>query len=66
MQKISPIHKLTPNVQQVLESCEMAMPIFSHTHPKIIETAFSFPEFAPALKKKTVYSICLFLRYSKF
>ena len=61
MQKISPIHKLTPNVQQVLESREMAMPIFSHTHPKIIETAFSFPELAPAFKKKTNSLFHLFI-----
>ena len=29
----------------------MAMPNFDNIHPKIIETTFSFPEFAPACKK---------------
>ena len=32
------------------------MPIFDQTHPRIIEIAFSFPEFAPACKK-TFHSI---------
>ena len=32
------------------------MPIFDHTHPKIIQITFSFPEFAPACKK-SVHSI---------
>ena len=29
----------------------MATPDFDHTHPKIIETTFNLPEFAPACKK---------------
>ena len=41
------------------------MPIFDLTHPKIIETSFNFPEFAPSLKK-SVYFIYAFLRYSQF
>ena len=36
------------------------MAIFDHTHPKIIESTFSFPEFVPAWKK-WLYSICSFL-----
>ena len=43
----------------------MAMPIFDHTHPRIIEITFSFPEFAPVCKKE-VHSINSFLRYSQF
>ena len=39
--------------------------IFDHAHPKIIESAFSFPEFVPACKK-SIYSICSFLRHSQF
>ena len=42
-----------------------AMPIFDHVHPKFIEATFSFPKFVPACKK-SVYSICSFLRYSQF
>ena len=41
------------------------MVIFDHTHPKIIESTFSFLELVPAYKK-SVYSICSFLRYSHF
>ena len=37
------------------------MAIFDYTHPKIIETTFSFPESVPACKK-SVFLICLFLR----
>ena len=29
----------------------MIMPIFDQAQPKIIETTFSFPEFAPSCKK---------------
>ena len=43
----------------------MTTPNFDHIHPKIIETTFSFPEFAPACKK-SVHSINSFLRYSQF
>ena len=36
-------------VQQILESHELkSMAIFDHTHPKIIESTFSFHEFIPA------------------
>ena len=38
----------------------MATPIFGDGHPKIIEIAFSFPEFATACKK-SVHSIYSFL-----
>ena len=49
MQKISSIHKL---IQQILDSHEqMAMPIFGHAHPKIIEITFTIPKFAPACRK---------------
>ena len=41
------------------------MATFEHAHRKIIESTFSFPEFVPACKK-SVYSICSFLRYSQF
>ena len=43
----------------------MIMPIFDQAQPKIIETTFSFPEFAPS-RKKLVHSSNSFLRYSKF
>ena len=43
----------------------MTMPILHHTHPKITEITFSFPECAPACKK-SVRSIYSFLRYSQF
>ena len=43
----------------------MAMHIFHHAHPKIIEITFSFPEFASACKQP-VHSIYSFLRYSPF
>ena len=43
----------------------MTMPISDHAHPKIIEIAFSFIEFAPACKK-LVHSIYSILRYSQF
>ena len=35
---------------------------FADTHPKITESAFSFPEFVPTCKK-WVYSICSFLEF---
>ena len=41
------------------------MPIFDHAYPKIIEITFRLPEFVPACKK-SVYSICSFLRQSHF
>ena len=41
------------------------MAIFDHAHPKIIEITFSFPDVVPACKK-SVDSICSFLRYSQF
>ena len=47
MPKISSIHKLLFKIQQILRSHKIVMPIF-HTHSKIIESTFSFPEFAPA------------------
>ena len=43
----------------------MVMPIFDHTHPKIIEITFSFPTFARAYKK-SVNSFYSLLRYSQF
>ena len=43
----------------------MTTPNFDHIHPKIIEIAFSFPEFTTA-RQKSVYSIYSFLRYSQF
>ena len=36
----------------------MTMPIFDHTHPKIIERTFSFREFAPACKKSALREKC--------
>ena len=39
-------------------------PTLDHSHPKIIEVAFSFPEFVNKYKK-SVYSIIFFLRYSQ-
>ena len=42
-----------------------AMAIFDDAQIKIIESTFNFPEFVPAWKK-SVYSICSFLRYSQF
>ena len=63
MQKISLIHTF---IQQILESHELNDRAHSdHTHPKISEITFSFPKFAPACKK-SVHSICSFLRYSQF
>ena len=41
------------------------MPIFDHSHRKLIEVTFSFPKFVKACKKQ-VYSINLLLRYSQF
>ena len=38
---------------------QKALAIFDHVHQKIIESAFSFPEFVPAGKKMT--SFCLFI-----
>ena len=42
-----------------------AMASFDHAHSKIIESTFSFPEVVTA-PKKSVYSLCSFLRYSQF
>ena len=38
----------------------MAMPTFDHTHPKITEITFNFPEFV-LVCKQPVYSINSFL-----
>ena len=43
----------------------MAMTIFNHTHPTIIEVTFSFSEFVSAFKK-LVYSINSFLTSNQF
>ena len=45
----------------------MATSISDHTHPKIIEITFSFPEFVPECKKekKSVHSVYSFLRYNQ-
>ena len=58
IQKINLIHKFILKIQQILGSQ-------NHAHPKIIKSTFSFPEFVPVWKK-SVYSICSFLRYSQF
>ena len=57
MKKISSIQEL---IQHILEPHVLN----DHTHPKIIEINFSFPEFPPACKK-SVHSINSFLRYSQ-
>ena len=38
--------------------------VFDHTHSKTIETTFSFPEFAPALKKICLLYLCIFQKQS--
>ena len=53
-------------IQPILGSYELkGKGIFGHALPKIIKTIFSFPDFVPACKK-SVYSICSFLRYIQF
>ena len=62
MQKISWIHKLILEIQQILGSHELNKHThFDHIHPKIFEIAFSYPEFSPA-SEKSVHPINLFLR----
>ena len=61
MQKISSTHNLILKIQQTLGSHELN----GHVYPKIIESTFSFPEFAPPCKK-SFPSICSLLRYSQF
>ena len=43
-----------------------ASPIFDHTHSKITEATFGFPELVLACKKKSIYFIYSFLRYNQF
>ena len=47
-------------MQLILGSHELTC----HGHPIITESTLNFPEFVPA-SKKSVYSICSFLRYSQ-
>ena len=64
--EISSIHKFAFKIQHILGSDELkAMAILDHAHPKIIESTFSFSEFITACKK-SVCSMCSFLRYSQF
>ena len=66
MQNICSIHQLILKIQQILESHELNRhPFFDHARPKVIKRTFSFSEFKPACKK-SVHSICSFLRYSQF
>ena len=66
IQKFSSIHKFILKMQQILGSHELkALTIFEHAHLKNIASTFSFPGFVPACKK-SVYSICSFLRYNQF
>ena len=60
-QIISSIHKFIMKMQQILGSHYLT----GHTHPKTNESTFIFLEFVPACKK-SVHSICLFFRYSRF
>ena len=65
IQKISSIHIFILKMQQILGSPELT----GHNHfgphpPKITESTFSFPQFAPACKI-SVHSICSFLRQSQ-
>ena len=57
IQKISSIHKFIIKIQQFLGYHELKK---WSSSSKIIESTFSFPEFAPAWKK-SLYSICSFL-----
>ena len=61
IQKMRPIHTLWI----IYEWINFLLGPFEYTHPKIIESTFSFPEFIPK-SKKSVYSICSFLRYRQF
>ena len=66
IQKFSSIHKFILKMKQILGSHELT----GHGHfwprpPKNDWIKFSFPELAPACKK-SVNSICSFLRYSQF
>ena len=63
IQKISSVHKFIFKMQQILGFHELTS--LGNTHPKIIESAFSFPEFVKACKR-SVYSICSLLRYNQF
>ena len=66
MQKISSVHNLILKVRQILGSHELnGHTHFDHAHPQIIESTFSFLEFAPACKK-SFHSIYSILRYSQF
>ena len=61
MQKISSIHKFNLKIQQILGSHKLK----SYAYQKIIiKGTFSFPEFLASCKK-SVYSLCSFLRYSQ-
>ena len=42
---------ITVNMQKISLIHTWPHPFFDHTHPKISEITFSFPEFAPACKK---------------
>ena len=61
MQKISSIQKFNFKIQQILGSHKLK----DLAYPKITEAIFSFLEFVASCKK-SVYSICSFLRYSQF
>ena len=63
IQKISSIHKFILKMQQISGSHDLRSP--GHAYPKIIESTFSFPQFVPACKR-SVYSICSFLRHNQF
>ena len=67
LQKIISIHKLILKINTFFQALKnyRAMFIFDHAHPKIIVTTFTFAKFV-LLCKKSVYSICSFLRYSQF
>ena len=65
MQNISSIHKFILKIKILGSHKLKSHDHFDHTHPKIIESIFSFPEFVLACKN-SVYSICSFLRYNQF
>ena len=66
MQKISLFHLLILQIQSILESSHMTgQTHFWPSQPLKFSITFNLCEFVPACRK-SVYSSCSFLRYSKF
>ena len=64
IQNISSIHKFIFKIADFRATLKV-IAILDHTHSKMIGSPFSLAEFLPA-SKKSVYSICSFLKYREF